>query len=308
MFITLCYSMTLPRHRLIKTKSILTALLMLFSIQSRAQDYNKQRNELFAYNILTNGMISGVSSLFNKQPNEKAWRVFTTNFGKGCLGGLVKYTAKYQTFYFRQLSNVYFAPVNRAFFFIGHSMVMNASMNERLLSNYHCHFYGINFNYRARESKGDRLKARLSFSTMASIVSLTLRGDRIDLFKTLEYGQFYMDLNSYALTKIGGRALFNVISIGKTANGSFQSVVPHEIIHTYQTYDFFAVSSMYKTKQDQFFSKSKVYNAITHFIDLDYEPLFFSTLYLIQPEPKYYKNFFEFEAEHFSKRLFIDRN
>ena len=283
-------------------------ILLMIQHNGLAQDYNKQRNELFAYNIVANGLISGVSSVFNKQPNEKMWGVFIRNFGKGCLGGLVKYSAKYQTFYFRQLSNLYFAPVNRAFFFLGHSMVMNASMNERLLSNYHCHFYGLNFNYRAQAAKGNRLSAKLSISTLLSVASLTLRGDRIDVFKTLEYGQFYLDLTSNTTQNIGGRALFNAISIGKGQNGSpFQSVVPHEIIHTYQTYDYFALSSFYKKKEDKFLSKYKVYNTIHRFIDFDYEPLFFSALYLVQPTPKYYRNFFEFEAQHFSTRAYIDR-
>ncbi|MFK8039637.1 MAG: hypothetical protein AB8B74_15200, partial [Crocinitomicaceae bacterium] len=236
---------------------------------------------------------------------------FAKNFGKGCLGGLIKYSAKYQTHYFRQPFIVYFAPVNRAFFFLGHSMVMNASMNEALLETYFCNLYGFNFQYRAKEDKGNRLKTRLSLGTVGAVIYLSAFGDKVNIFKTLEYGQFYLDLKENATSQgmpIGGRALYNAMSIQKGPNGfPAQSVIPHEMVHTYQMYDYFGLSSMYKTKLDQQLTKSKFYNTITRFVDLDYESVFFSIFYGLQPKPKYYKNYFEFEAQHFSLRQYINR-
>ncbi len=289
----------------------IVALLVVFSTQCYSQDYRKQQNEILVFNVLSDGLISGVASTFNKKEDEKFLPVFARNFGKGCLGGLVKYMAKYQTFYLKSQQNIHMAPVNRALFFLGHSMSQNASMNERLLENYYFNLYGLNFNYSPYREKGDRFKTRLSIGTLASVIYLYGRGDRIDFYKTLEYGQFYLDLNDEANFQgnlIGGRAMYNAFSIRTNGNGAAaQHVVPHELIHTYQNYNYFGVSSIYRKRLETVLNKSKIYQIVTRFVDLDYEPLFFTTAYQLQPEPRYYRNFFEYEAQHFSTRMYIDR-
>ena len=37
--------------------------------------------------------MAGVGGVINKKPGEKFFLVFIKNFGKGCIGGAVKYTA-----------------------------------------------------------------------------------------------------------------------------------------------------------------------------------------------------------------------
>lgn len=289
---------------------ILIGLLMLFSWHNFAQDYQKQRNEIFISNVLSNGLISGVASTFNKKPTEKLWLVFAKNFGKGCLGGMIKYTAKYQTHYLHQPVMVFFAPINRAFFFLGHSIAMNASMNERMLEHYYCHFYGVNFDYKTSAAKGKRLSARLSLGSTVSLIYFLARGDKMDIYKTIEFGQFYLDLSkgvNYKGNPLGGQALYNAISIGKYNGQSYQSVIPHEVVHTYQIYDYFGLTSIYKKKFDRQLSKIKIYNTVARFVDLDYEPLIYSSFYLLQPKPRYFANYFEYEAEHFERRGYVER-
>ena len=273
--------------------------------------YRAQQNQILAYNILSNGLMAGVGGVINKKPGEKFFPVFIKNFGKGCIGGAVKYTAKYQTNYLKNQQLTFFAPINRAYFFLGHSITMNASRNEKILSNYYCNFYGVNFHYNGSEERGSRLNAKLSLANMASLISFSASGHKLDFYRTLEYGMFYFDLNPNTMIngiQIAGLGGYNAIAIEKKNNRPSYNIIPHEIVHTFQHYDFFPISSFYQKPLKKLLDKSSLYTKVSKYIDFDYEPLFFRSLYYTQPKPTYYKNYFEFEAEHFNSRIFIQRN
>lgn len=286
-------------------------LFLFVTNTSFGQSYQSQRNQVFVYNILTNGLISGVGGAINKKKSEKLWPVFFKSFGKGALGGAIKYTAKLQTYYFNDKRNVFFAPVNRAYFFLGHSIAMNGSMNQGVLENYYCNFYGMNLKYLSKEEKGDRFQARLSLGTLGSAIYFTALGLKLDPYKSFEYGQLYFNMDDdfvYNGISVHGLAGFNLFAIRTLPNGlPAQASVPHEIVHTYQAYEFFGISNFYKKKLDPILERSKIYNFTSRFVDYDYEGAFFSALYVVQPKPRYYKNFFEFEAEHFDRRGYIER-
>jgi len=304
-------------------KHTLFFVFFLFSISSFGQDhwadynrseYRNQQNKLFVYNILLNGFISGVGGVVNKNTDEKFFTVLSKSFGKGCLGGFVKYLSKSQAYYLKDYNNTFLAPVNRAFFFLGHSITMNGSLNQKTLENLYLNFYGINFNYQPFETKGDRFNARLSLGTLSSIIYFSASGHKLDLYKSLEYGQFYFELNpSFKFEgELGnGLAFYNVFAIRNIEQGTIiiplQSSVPHEIVHTYQHYDFFAFSSLYKNKINNEFNKLKLYKVVSKYVQFDYEPLYYFTMYQLQPKPIHFKNFFEFEAEHFETRDYINR-
>jgi len=304
-------------------KLLLAIVILTISPELFGQDYlskefrkefRSQQNEIFAYNILFNGFISGIGGVINKKKSEKFLPVLIKNFGKGCLGGFIKYSAKSQAYYLKNRQVTFLAPINRSIFFLGHSISMNASMNQRTLENLYFNLYGINFNYQLYETKGKKFNARLSLGTLASIIEFSTRGHKLDLYKSLEYGQFYFELNP-SFTEEGelrnGQALYNVFAIRNIEQGTIiapaQSSVPHEIVHTYQVYDCFVFSSLYKAKTDALLSKNKVYNIATKYVHFDYEPIYFITLYRLQPTPKYYKNFFEYEAGHFKSKTYILR-
>jgi hypothetical protein len=289
----------------------LIALLFCYNLNvSYSQNFQSQRNEVLAYNILTNGIISGIGGVINKKKGEKFFPVFLKSFGKGSLGGLIKYSAKNQLYYQRSETFSFLAPINRAYFFLGHSIALNGSRNIGMLDDYHCNFYGINFNYKYKEKQGNRFSARLSLATMASVITIAADKNKLDFYRSLKYGQFYFDLspnsklsgpptrsfsgfNSFAIERINGRANYDVI--------------PHELVHTYQSYDFYSISSFYEKPLKKLLNKSSFYNKAIKYVDFDYEPLIFGALYLAQPKPTYFRNFFEFEAEHFSRRRFINR-
>lgn len=293
-------------------KTILILLVIVFSFSSTfGQSYRKQQDQILAYNILTNALIAGISGAVNKKKGEKLHHAFLKNFGKGGLGGIVKYTAKYQTFYLRYEQSTITAPLNRVLFFAGHSMVMNASLNEPTFKNLYFNYFGFNFKYDTQAEKGTRLSTKLSATTFSSAIFLLNFGDRFNFYKTLEYGFLFFDLHPDAqhpsLVRLDGRSIHNSLAI-REFNGQHQlGILPHEILHTYQAYDFFALSNIYKEKEQTILNKSKVYRFASKYVDFDYEPIFFTTLYNTQPKPTYFKNFFEYEAEHFSGRKYINR-
>lgn len=294
-----------------KLTTLLLLLSFLFPKSSSSQSYNKQNDKVLAYNLAINSIIGGIGGAINKKKGEKIGHAFLKNFLTGGLGGVVKYTAKYQTYYLRYDEQSYYAPLNRVVFFLGHSITMNASMNARTFENLFFNYMGINMNYQPYEKMGNRFSAKLSIGTIYSGLSFAFTGNKFNLNKSLEYGQLYFELNPNTEInglKVAGLGSYNSFAIEHLRpRQPTQSVVPHEIIHTYQKYDYFALGSFYKKKFDSILTKNKLYNFTTKYIDYDYQFIFQIALYIAQPKPRYYKNFFEFEAEHFSSRRYLKR-
>ncbi len=300
------------RHRFFSLQNklsilVLILLMNMFPGKIQAQNYDTQQNQLLAYNLLLNGIVGGVGGAIHKAPGEKTWKVFLKNFGKGAIGGAVKYAAKYQTYYLRQPNSAFLAPANRLFFFLGHSMTMNASLNQKLLSRYYFNLYGLDMVMNFKDKEQKFLTTRLSLGTVYGVSYFLIVGHKLNLYKSLEYGIYYFDLNP-DMKQYAGFATFNCIAMGKNAAGTtYYGSIPHELVHTFQFYDFHPVSNLYTPAMRPVYEKIKGYNTLSKYLKADYEGAFQGLLYLVQPTPKYYRNFFEFEAEHFSDRRYIQR-
>jgi len=138
--------------------------------------------------------------------------------------------------------------------------------------------------------------------TIGSLAYLFTLGHEFDLENSMRYGVYYFkvkqgDLESVSLG-LGNSILMrqNNLNVGK--------VLPHEMIHTYQYSDYFSINSFFKIPLEKFKS-SKLIKPIDKYVlfDLPYMGLF----YVIQPKPWHFKNFYEFEAQHFATRAFVDR-
>jgi hypothetical protein len=300
------------RH--LKHAWLLTCLV--FSLRPQAQTFRTQQNQILAYNILSNGLMGGVGGLINKKPGEKWHKVFLRNFSKGCLGGLVKYSAKTQTYYLKFPQDNWLALPNRLYYFLGHSMVMNASANKGLLSTYHCNLLGIDMRWHIKDKAADvqALEARLSVQSVISVGWMMHLGHHPDLYRSLETGLFFFDLDTnYRHPVVGlvsGISGFNTIAIRNYgyAGGVQSFAIPHETVHTYQQYDVFPLRNLlYPRYLEKPLMKNKVYNKLSKYLVLDFESYIYTGLYSLQPKPLHYRNFYEFEAEHFSSRQYIRR-
>lgn len=292
---------------------------MMVSKVAFTQSYKTQQNEILAYNIFCNGLIGGIGGIINKDADDKWHEAFLKNFGKGCLGGLVKYSSKKQAWHLQNPDKNYLAIPNRLYYFLGHSMVMNASKNKGIFDTYYCNLFGtdIRWNLNKKDSGlNTTFQVRLSLMSIGSFIQLALEKNKFNLHKSLEMGLFYFDLKPNYPThganigSVSGIARFNSIAIGRNLlNGMrFDDAVPHEVIHVYQNYDFFPITNFYYGR----YFKNKLsqlnwYNTISRFVIADIDVLYFKTAYYFQPQPTYYKNFFEYEAEHFSGRNYLNR-
>jgi hypothetical protein len=296
-------------------KKMLLLACLAFSVRPQAQTFRIQQNQVLAYNILSNGLMGGIGGLINKKPGEKWHKVFLRNFGKGCLGGIVKYSAKTQTYYLRFPQNNFLALPNRLYYFLGHSMVMNASANKKLFSTYYCNLLGIDMRWYIKDRAMDvkPLEARLSVQSAISVFGMIHEGQHLDIYRSLEMGMFYFELDTNYRHPIAGLVSgisgFNTIAIATYGNSVAQSfAIPHETVHTYQYYDMFPLRNLvYPRYMEKPLMKNRVYTRLSKYLVLDFESYIYSGLYTIQPRPLHYRNFYEFEAEHFSGRQYIPR-
>jgi hypothetical protein len=284
------------------------------TLQAKAQSYRSQQNQLFAWNILSNGVMGGVGGMINRDHDEKWYMAFARNFGKGCLGGLVKYTAKNQTYYLRYSQNQFLALPNRLLYFAGHSITMNASLNKGIFDTYYCNILGVDMRWHLMNVQDDekRFQARVSLMSVASALSVGAQHYSFDFYKSLEMGCFYFVMDTPTLhngVKVTGFQRFNSIAIGNSPfGGPYPNTIPHEFVHIYQSYDFFSITNFFYPR----YIKPKIantrwYGVINRFIVPDVDVAYFIAAYTLQPKPTYYRNFFEFEAEHFSSRRYIPR-
>jgi len=291
--------------------SIILPLLIL-SYEMKAQTYRTQQNQLLAYNIISNGLMGGIGGMINK-PKEVKWhKAFLNNFGKGCLGGLVKYSAKRNTRYQANENFNFLALPNRLFFFAGHSMVMNAALNKKVFDTYYLNLYGADIRYQRKDNNKPPFHVKLSLMSVVSFVDFTIQKHTFDLYRSLEMGIFYFDMDpDYQLdgVLVDGIAGNNTIGIKKHSNQwTVSNVIPHEIVHVYQVYDFFPITNIYYSEYlEKPLSKYGFYTKLQKYMAFDFDAAYFSAAYLFQPVPAHYKNFFEFEAEHFSSRNYIKR-
>jgi hypothetical protein len=302
-----------------KTVLYFFLLSLLFSNLS-AQKFQEQKNQVFTINILSNGLMAGVGGLVNKSKKDKSFKTFAKNFGKGCLGGLVKYSAKSQAHYLSYPQFSFLAPFNRLYYFIGHSMVMNASENKNIFDTYYVNFYGVDMKIKTAREVKKRIDARLSLATTASVGYYLLKKNKLDFYKTLEYGVFYFNFDSTYQARVSGsdfmvtgQASVNAIVISRSNSRVRTSLqnddnIPHELIHVYQFYDFFPLVSFYEKPLKKLYSDCEWHKKLSKVFNLDYAVVFYGLSYVIQPEePTHYANYHEFEAQHFGSRKYVRR-
>lgn len=294
-------------------KLVITLAIIISSVlYSSAQTYEAQQNRMLAYNVLSSGLMGGIGGAINRNEGEKWHKAFIKNFGKACLGGLVKYQAKYQAYYLGQPNNGYWILPNRLHYFIGHSMVMNASLNKGLLDTYYANVWGIDVRVSTAKNPEKRIQARLSVGTLINTAVYLADGHTFNLHRSIEYGHISMDYDSTFILNgrndIWGIGGYNVMAIKPNEQGiPAYWVIPHETVHMYQYYDIAPLSNLYIKKVEHLYKDKSIYNKLKKYMVFDYEPIIQAGLYAAQPKPTYFKNFYEYEAEHFARRQFIKR-
>lgn len=271
---------------------------------SFSQNYKIQQNQVLVYNIILNGAIGGIGGTINKQKCEKYYTAFARNFLKGCAGGGIKYIAKHDVYSLTYSNRTYIAKGNRLLYYIGYSIVQNASLNREIWHSFYCQFYGANMEFTLKNKF--HFKSRISVSTLFSLSYFWLTDNSLNIQKSLEYGLFFFNQNpKYNLIRAGS-ANPNAMAIRMDhINPDFrQSVIAHEFIHTYQFPDYYPITNFFRPLLKNAGS-NKLYKNLSRFFFLEIE--YQSLIYAVQPKPVHFGNFFEFEAQHFATRQYIPR-
>ncbi len=292
-----------------RIRVVVLILIVLASVNcGYPQKYDSQQAEILTFNVLLNGVIGGIGGAINKSKEEKLHVVLAKNFLIGCLGGSVKYLAKYDAYnisYDHALgANQRFswnAWMDRFLYYAGHSIVCNASLNKKPWESFQINLYGINFYYSITDS--NHFQPKLSLYTLGALIKFGLDGNKFDLKNSLNYGIYYFDVNPKDHGFRCGIATYNVIALNESCQGTTNNV-SHEFIHGFQFADYFPIS-LYAYKPLKNFKSQKLIKPIDRYVifDIPYQYLF----YVLQPKPWHYKNYYEYEARHFAIRAHVER-
>lgn len=286
----------------------LLLIFLLFNGKIQAQSYQKQQRGLLLYNVGIGAVIGGVGGLINKKKDEKWHEAFLKNFAFGSLGGLVSYHAKYLTYESARSKHYALNHLNRAYYFVGYSLINNASRNEPVWSRYTFQLYLLNLD--VHFTKKPTFQPRISMASLLYTGRYLVTGHRISLNKSWRYGVVFFDRGPELEKHIafGASNLIGALDGYENLYDDPSFVIPHEMVHTYQFADFYSLSNfarpLYPKVQDkkgiQFLNKY-------FYFDVPYTHLAYTIQNLTQPPPVHYNNFFEYEAQSFASRQYIQR-
>ena len=142
-----------PRRIALRCSLVLLFLLTQV-VSSTSQTYRSQQTQILTFNVLLNGVIGGIGGALNKEKGDKLLPVFAKNFLAGCIGGSIKYVAKYDSYninYDPELGNNQKfsgnAWLDKFIYSAGYSIVHNASLNQKPWESFQVNILGINLYY-----------------------------------------------------------------------------------------------------------------------------------------------------------------
>jgi hypothetical protein len=266
--------------------------MVVCSTLSKAQTFERVRNDFLVMNVITGGIISGVGSAIHKKKDQSRGKAFLIGFGKGCIGGGFTFAGKYLTYEIKENRSYYYGWPCKLLHATGASIIENGAQNKPMFSNFALD-YGP---FRIDISKKPSLRI-MPFAT-AGIIFHFINGNKFDLKTTLQSGTFYFESKKDNITFINSIAVNTEIN---WKSYSFYrnkySTAGHEIIHTYQQREWLATNSYYTKNKSRFFYLDVPVFTIPYLLGgLDY---------YVKKE-RYYSNPYELEAESLSRRNSMD--
>jgi hypothetical protein len=278
-------------------------LLLFFPLLISAQS---QEQKVLGYNVGFGALTSGLGAVINKKKAENWKKSFLRGFWQGSIGGLINYSAKKTIYYVDEKDNLAYALLARLISSAGNSIIQNAAFNEPFLTNWNLEYGFLRFDYSVNSVK--KFKVRI---LPASVIgtALALPKGRLDIGATLLSGMMVFHSKELINTLNNKHDGINygsaMVYYGDTLR---YHIISHEIIHEYQ-YREYLVFNSYLKKEMPKIKESGLKRWITKYIypDLPYFGLFY-TLMGVESGPRYFKNYFEFEAERFATNRYVRTN
>lgn len=278
-----------------KIKLLILISLFVFDTKSFSQN---SKNEVALYNVGLGSLAGGIGAIINKKPNEKTGEVFLKGFLQGALGGYMIYESK------KLVGNItnkksweygWYAKITNS---IGTSIIENAASNKNFWEKWHLNFGFNRIEFYTKE------KFKVKYKVMPISLALTLHtaiGNKFEFKRTLQTGEFIFSTNNI---EERGIAYGSTILINNKAINS-HDVYSHEIIHVYQYYDFNFVNTFLNKSYKKWEKKSNTFKIFNNIFYLDAQGPITRGLYLLENINRkcFYDNFFENEADFFSRKV-----
>jgi hypothetical protein len=288
-------------------KKLLLALLL---IPGMMMAQNQERKVLM-YNIGFGGFTSGIGAVINKKKTENWKKTFVRGFWQGSIGGALNYSSKKTCYLIYKKDKPGFALPARIISSAGNSIIQNAALNEPFLKNWSLDYGLLRFDYRGGNTK--KIQVRLLPMAFASSI-IALPQGKLDLATTLITGVMAFKSNGPISTLRGEH---NGINYGRAfiySSDPFNSdslknhIISHEIIHEFQYREYMVFNAYLKPQADKM-KLTGLKKVFTRYLypDIPYFGLFYM-LEGIQEYPRFYRNFFEFEAERMSRNSYVNFN
>lgn len=286
----------------------LLLIILIVPCLLNAQERHQER-AAFLYNISLGGFTSAIGSVINKPKGSDWKKAFLRGLWQGGVGGLVDYSGKKTLGLINSDQKIIYALPATIIHSAGTSIIENAALNEPFLQNWNFAYGFVRIDFSLKHKKEIKIRL-LPESVYATIINQRL--GKFDVLTSLLTGtivfknpNFFIELNGqdylgYSL----GRSF---VYVNNYTNNKFHTIA-HELVHIFQYKEFQVLNTWVKPLEKKIKSP-QLQTLFSKYIYFDMPYAF--GLYELEgrfKSPRYYRNFFEFEAEHFSTNSYVPLN
>ncbi|WP_141402390.1 hypothetical protein [Sediminicola luteus] len=250
------------------------------------------------YNVGLGAVVGGIGAIINKTKTEKTAHVFVKGFAKGALGGFLVYESKSLIRNIEKHQKLEYSWPAKIVNAAGTSIIEGAALNNRFLSTWHLH---IGFN-RLELKSSDTWKLRYKVMPVSFVyTSYAAFGNKFEWENTLRAGEIMF---SNASMSDGGFNYANVF-VYNSSLPYYKAIIAHEIIHTYQYYDFNFVNAFIHKPISRLEGNSDFLKRLEPILYYDLQNPVFRVFYNLEgtDNVNFHDNFFEYEAGLWSNTL-----
>lgn len=265
-----------------------------------------QERKVFVYNIGFGALTSGLGAVINKKKTENWKKSFVRGLWQGSIGGVLNYSAKKSAYLITKNNSVGYAIPARIISSAGNSIIQNAAINAPFLKNWSFEYGLFRFDYTANADKKFKVRM-LPTSILATAISLP-KG-RLDWNTTLCTGVMVFQSKDMISTLRGSHDGINYGRAFIYMDDSLKNhIITHEFIHEFQYREYLVFNAFLKPQVEKI-NAPGLKNIFTKYIypDIPYFGLGYM-LEGVQQNPRFFRNYFEFEAEHFATNKFVSVN
>lgn len=287
---------------------LLFVSLMLVVNSTQAQRHN-QDAALFAYNVGFGALTAGVGAVINKHKGEPWGRTFLRGASQGCLGGALQYAGKKLTYQIVKQQSYWYGWPAKLVHAAGASIVDNAAYNRPFGQSWSLDIGPARLDLNLNNAQP--FNVRFNVATIADVVQASQKGS-FNFKQSLQTGfMIYTSNGTFMMQGIKSsgysfsRSLIYDSKPTKDNTSEFMhQTVAHEMVHLMQYREYLVFNTWVSPLALKLPQKWQEPFRRYLYVELPYET-FFYTIEGSHSLDRYYRNFFEFEAERFSTNRYV---